>query len=686
MSRIPVVAGSPVVVSASAADQKTIVSQSGTISYSNTDGSGTLSSSPVTVANDTTLTVASGRGYAFVADVFGVPDTITEASLPDSVASRTDTAFDIRSEIDPTGATIGTDELQDILDTYAGVRPVRASMGTFALDGRVTIPDDTHLIFDAGAKFLAQGLDATSGTALLYAAGTESAKVTLDANVAAGASSVALPTGQVATLGFVVGDLMRIECTTVVSGAAVRSYEQRMVTGISTDTLSLDVELEFPYTTAATAKVWRAQPVRGLRIDGMAWECGDELDPTSDGNYALRLDTCLGARINAPRLTRMVGGILIADSYDTHITDPQIAWLPNVAEIGGDPQSAGAPYSYGVTALGSTTFLEVDAMVARATRHAFTTLARTYDAAEWGGPQHVNVNGAVVACGAASFAGLDTHEDGSRHIAFNNCKVFGGGANASGFQVRSKNVEINGCKSYRAGLRAVNITSNAEDVEINGGRFDGAASNGMSLSGTDIRVIGAGVKDSGGVGIAAGATGVDVVVENCSLKNNTGYGVQDLGATRLIVRGGEIPYSAAQTGAVLNLAATGVIQGTDCRGFGSGGFSGITSGAKLVDVLTDTGVVNNVPLVFAVSTGDSRDVILYRSGTDVLRTDSVLRTTEYVQIDAQRHDTGTAAPGSGTYALGDIVWNSQPASAEPAGWICTVAGTPGTWAAFGTIA
>lgn len=83
MSRIPVVAGSQVVVSASAADQKTIVSQSGTISYSNTDGSGTLSSSPVTVANDTTLTVASGRGYAFVADVFGGPDSaVSDSEAP----------------------------------------------------------------------------------------------------------------------------------------------------------------------------------------------------------------------------------------------------------------------------------------------------------------------------------------------------------------------------------------------------------------------------------------------------------------------------------------------------------------------------------------------------------------------------------------------------------------------------
>ena len=46
----------------------------------------------------------------------------------------------------------------------------------------------------------------------------------------------------------------------------------------------------------------------------------------------------------------------------------------------------------------------------------------------------------------------------------------------------------------------------------------------------------------------------------------------------------------------------------------------------------------------------------------------------------------TAAPTSGTYAVGDFVKNSAPAEAGAAaskyvvlGWICTVAGTPGTW-------
>lgn len=41
-----------------------------------------------------------------------------------------------------------------------------------------------------------------------------------------------------------------------------------------------------------------------------------------------------------------------------------------------------------------------------------------------------------------------------------------------------------------------------------------------------------------------------------------------------------------------------------------------------------------------------------------------------------------------TYEVGDIAWNRAPTAGgvEPIGWVCTVAGTPGTWAGFGTIA
>lgn len=46
----------------------------------------------------------------------------------------------------------------------------------------------------------------------------------------------------------------------------------------------------------------------------------------------------------------------------------------------------------------------------------------------------------------------------------------------------------------------------------------------------------------------------------------------------------------------------------------------------------------------------------------------------------------TAAPTGGTWRIGDIVYNVAPAAAGTIGWVCTTAGTPGTWKTFGNIA
>ena len=54
--------------------------------------------------------------------------------------------------------------------------------------------------------------------------------------------------------------------------------------------------------------------------------------------------------------------------------------------------------------------------------------------------------------------------------------------------------------------------------------------------------------------------------------------------------------------------------------------------------------------------------------------------------DNATRPVATEIPSTGTHTLGRIIWNAEPASAEPVGWVCTVAGSPGTWKAFGTIA
>jgi hypothetical protein len=43
------------------------------------------------------------------------------------------------------------------------------------------------------------------------------------------------------------------------------------------------------------------------------------------------------------------------------------------------------------------------------------------------------------------------------------------------------------------------------------------------------------------------------------------------------------------------------------------------------------------------------------------------------------------APTVGTYAVGDIVFNAAPATGQPKSWVCTVAGSPGTWVSQGNL-
>jgi len=52
--------------------------------------------------------------------------------------------------------------------------------------------------------------------------------------------------------------------------------------------------------------------------------------------------------------------------------------------------------------------------------------------------------------------------------------------------------------------------------------------------------------------------------------------------------------------------------------------------------------------------------------------------TTYVYLAA-------AAPAAGGHVVGEIVFNQTPTAGGTLGWICTTAGTPGTWKAMGTI-
>jgi hypothetical protein len=57
-----------------------------------------------------------------------------------------------------------------------------------------------------------------------------------------------------------------------------------------------------------------------------------------------------------------------------------------------------------------------------------------------------------------------------------------------------------------------------------------------------------------------------------------------------------------------------------------------------------------------------------------------------VRFNNKLQTHGSMAPTSGSYNVGDIVWNSEPMKSRPVGWVCTRAGSPGDWSPFGIIA
>jgi hypothetical protein len=58
---------------------------------------------------------------------------------------------------------------------------------------------------------------------------------------------------------------------------------------------------------------------------------------------------------------------------------------------------------------------------------------------------------------------------------------------------------------------------------------------------------------------------------------------------------------------------------------------------------------------------------------------------DLIDLMNRRVKEAASVPTTGTWILGDVVWNSSPTPGGTIGWVCTIAGTPGTWKTFGVI-
>jgi hypothetical protein len=88
---------------------------------------------------------------------------------------------------------------------------------------------------------------------------------------------------------------------------------------------------------------------------------------------------------------------------------------------------------------------------------------------------------------------------------------------------------------------------------------------------------------------------------------------------------------------------------------------------------------------------DATIAVYYYDSTNTLRSlDANIYLEQTISVTSRLGNINSisyalAAPVSGTWRVGDIVYNTAPAPSGFIGFVCTVAGTPGTWKTFGAI-
>ncbi len=76
---------------------------------------------------------------------------------------------------------------------------------------------------------------------------------------------------------------------------------------------------------------------------------------------------------------------------------------------------------------------------------------------------------------------------------------------------------------------------------------------------------------------------------------------------------------------------------------------------------------------FAIATG---------SGWEMSSSVATAAAVQSVTIGSNHMTWSGAAPTTGTWVVGDICWSTVVTTTTTPGWMCTTAGTPGTWTAI----
>ena len=247
-------------------------------------------------------------------------------------------------------------------------------------------------------------------------------------------------------------------------------------------------------------------------------------------------------------------------------------------------------------------------------------------------------------------------------------------APTSGKYIISDNI-ISG--TYYRGIEVSDGVANPESVIISGNIIDAVADIGIYLLGCkNFAVESNNIKGTGQQGIAfSTCLGIGRIERNI-VDTTALTGIQAIGSQlSLDVQvHGNFVQSATLTGITCenvrtlslqeNIVKDVVLSGSQ-RGYRVGGSTGIAVGQIKNNLALGTFATAQYSVITAGFT-----TAVYERGNSWNYSETYAPT----------------APIAGTWARGDVVWNTAPAAGGTPGWVCTTAGTPGTWKAMANLA
>ncbi len=211
--------------------------------------------------------------------------------------------------------------------------------------------------------------------------------------------------------------------------------------------------------------------------------------------------------------------------------------------------------------------------------------------------------------------------------------------------------------------------------------------------GTNIHVPNVSISDSGSGTIFTNLNGITLNANYLDTTRGFAVFVNTTDCKQFIVtrdcesgRGGRVVVNCYDSGVSI-ISTAGSVKGTLS--------AGITSTVSYGGAFT-TGADSNGDVFFTVTDDVKAIRVSVAQGTASLR----IRAFTVYTVNSIHHawtwpgyieahpgqNIGTTAPTAGTWEDGRIVWNATPASGGAPGWVCTTAGTPGTWSAMANLA